>query len=425
MAINLKELTRKDRVLVSVECDSFFLSTNKTKKAQPIFNKLKSKTKLPKRFDPELWMIITMVGKALVSGCRGSQLTLSGANYTFVNASRQNNLDHRRARKVLDTLEEMGYIQLFIGYKDFKRDISIMSCVLFSEELIQLFPDNIVKSYGRSITLDEMVEIKDSKTKLPLAKLTRFKGVGANKQFMWDYNSLLQQHDIRLGSKKCFVQYKQVFADDLDGAGRVYSFGSFQTMQGYLREVITIDGQRCTEVDIKANHISMMYLLEGVKLDKDFDCYDVDLYGYEYKDTRALCKMAVMCMINCKSSVGAAKALQKIVQDDQEDTEPYLLPFHDRDSDFFQLVVNLLKKKHDRLDFFKRGEILWKKLQRLDSKVMEGVLQHFTKKGEVVLGWHDSWVIRRPLRNELKRVIEDSWFHVFGTYDNCFIKVEF
>lgn len=425
MVKNLKEMTRKDRVLVSVECDSFFLATNKTKKAQPIFNKLKTFTKLPKRFDNELWMIVTMVGRSLVSGCKGSQLSLGAKNYTYVNQNRKDNLDHRRVRKVLDTLEEEGFIDLYIGYKDLKHDISIMSCVLFSEKLIELFPENIIKSYGRNITLDEMVEIKDTKTKTPIAKLTRFKGVGTNKKFMFDYNGMLQRHDIRLGSRKCFVQYKQVFADDLEGAGRIYSFGSFQTMQSYLREAITIDGQSCTEVDIKANHISMMYLLEGIKLDKTFDCYNIDLYEHKYEDTRSLCKMAIMCMINCKSAIGAAKALHKIVLDDSEDKEPYLKPFHNKDFDFFQLVVNLLKVKHKRLNFFSKDEVLWKKLQRLDSKVMEGVLEYFTEKDEVVLGWHDSWVIRKPLRPELKKVVEDSWFRVFGTYDNCFIKVEF
>lgn len=425
MAINLKEMTRKDRVLVSVECDSFFLSTNKTKKSQPIFNKLKSITKLPKRFDNELWMIITMVGKALSSGCKGSQLTMSANNYTFINKTRDNNLDHRRVRKVLDTLESLGYIKLYIGFKDLKNDISIMSCVLFSEDLVGVFPTNLIKSYGRNITLDEMVEIKDTKTKLPIAKLTRFKGVGKNKQFMFDYNGLLQRHDIRLGTRKCFVQYKQIFADDLEGAGRIYSFGSFQTMQAYLREVLTIDGQTCTEVDIRANHISMMYLLEGIKLDNDFDCYHINLPDNDYKDIRSLCKMAIMCMINCKSIIGAAKALKKIVQDDITDREPYLTPFHKKNDDFYRLVVNLLKIKHKRLEFFKREEVLWKKLQRLDSRIMEKVLEHFTKKEEVVLGWHDSWVVRKPLKKELKKVIEDSWFGVFGTYDNCFIKVEF
>ncbi|AOQ26853.1 hypothetical protein [Vibrio phage S4-7] len=425
MAKNLKEMTRKDRVLVSIECDSFFLSTNKTKKAQPVFNKLKGITKLPKRFDNELWMIVTMIGKALVSGCRGSQLTLSAGNYTLVNKERDNNLDHRRVRKVLDVLEDKGYLNFYIGYKDLREDISIMSCVLFSDKLISIFPESLVRSYGRNITLDEMVEIKDTKTKLPITKLTRFKGVGKNKKFMFEYNALLQLHDIRLGTRKCFVQYKQIFADDLEGAGRIYSFGSFQTMQSHLREIITIDGQSCTEVDIKANHISMMYLLEGIRLEKDFDCYHINLQEYIYPDIRNLCKMAVMCMINCKSSVGAAKALKKIVYDDSKDKEPYLSPFHNEGDTFYRAVVNLLTKKHDRLEFFKRGEVLWKKLQRLDSRIMEGVLSHFTEKGEVVLGWHDSWVVRKPLKDELVEVIKDSWFKVFGTYNNCFIKIEF
>lgn len=426
MAQNLKEMSRKDRVLISIECDSFFLSTNKVKKSQPIFNKLKSETKLPKRFDNELWMVITMIGKSLSSGCVGSQLTFNPKSYKFVNENRTNNLDHRRVRTVIDELESKGYLELFIGFKDFKYDISIMSCVIFSQKLIDMFPESIIKSYGRNITVDEMVEIKDTKTKQPIAKLTRFKGVGSNKQFMLTYNNLLQMHDIRLGTKKCFVQYKQIFADDLEGAGRIYSFGAFQTMQAHLRSLVTIDGQTCTEVDIKSNHISILYLLEGIKLEATYDCYCIDLQGYNYKDIRNLCKMAIMCMINCSNPVSASEALRKIVKDDKSDKEPYLEVFHEHcESDLFLSVINLLKDKHKRLNFFKKGEVLWKRLQRLDSKITEGVIEHFTRKGEVVLGWHDSWVVRKPLQEELKKVIRDSWFKVFGTYDNCFVKVEF
>ena len=196
-------------------------------------------------------------------------------------------------------------------------------------------------------------------------------------------------------------------------------------MQSHLREHVTIDSQKCTEVDIKANHISMMYVLAGIKLDKDFDCYEIGLQGFSSKDERNICKMAVMCIINCKSILGAAKALQKIVLDDAKDKEPYLKCFHEEDESFYQLVVNLLRQKHDKLNFFHKGEVLWKKLQRLDSKIMEHVIKYFTEKDEVVLGWHDSWVIRKPLKKELKDVIRESWFKVFGTYDNCFIKVEF
>lgn len=425
MATELKSLTRKERVLVSINCDSFYLSTNKTKTSQPVFDSLRSDLKLQRRYHQELWMVITMVGRALISGCNGSQITFNTRSYKFVNEERGTKLDSRRARYIIDLMEDLGYLKLYLGFKDLRTSTSMISCVMFEDKLTSLFTEGMVKRYKRSITVDEMVEVKDSKTKNLITKLTRFKGVGENKRFMLDYNQLLSDNDIRYGSRKAFVQYKQVFSDDLEGAGRIYSFGSFQTMPSFMRGKLVINGEKCTEVDLRFNHIAMLYLMQGIVLDENFDCYSIDLNGYDYQDVRSLCKLAIMCIINTNSLYKAGMALANAVKEDSECVEPYLQPFHESDVKFFHAVVKKLVTKHKKVDFFPKGVILWKKLQRLDSRVCEKVLEHFTKRGEVVLGWHDSWVVRKALQQELIEVVRESWFKVFGTYDNCFLKVEF
>ena len=418
-------MSREERVNVSIECDRFFLTINKFKNSSGIFNVLKKELGLARKYDKELWMIITLVGKSLRSGCKGSQIPMKNDTYVTANKEHQLGLNKDRAKHVILEMEINGYLDFYSGFKDFKHDIAIMSCVTFKDKLTNLFPESVVSRYARNITKDEMVEIKDSVTKQVIAKLTRFKGVGKHKDFMFEYNSLLAIHDIRYGSKRCQTVYKQIFSDDLDKGGRIYSFGTFQTMRSEMRQKLTIDGEITTECDLKANHISQLYLIHGIKLEEDFDCYSIYLEGYEHKDTRNICKMAVMCLINCKSKVAASKALEKIVKEDRDDREGYLKMFPVGNEDFYNEVINKLINKHKRIKFFNKGETLWQKMQRLDSKVCEYVLEHFTNKGEVVLGWHDSWICRRSLRQELIDTIREGWYSVFGTYDNCFIKVEF
>lgn len=422
-------MTLDERVNVSIQCDSFFLTINETKAAKPIFNQIKSLLNLPKRFDNEIWMMVTLVGKALKIGCRGSQITLSTGHYKTSNYYREDKGDTRklnrdRVKQVILEMEKHNLLDFYIGYKDVVLGVSIISCVLFNKVLIDMFPLSIIKSYSDSISLDEMVEVKDPVTKEKFVKLTRFKGVGKHKNFMLEYNNLLKESDIRKGNRKCFVQYKQVFSKDLEGAGRIYSFGSFQTMNGCLRRTITINGEEVTEVDLRANHISMIYLLNGIVIDEAFDCYYIEIEGFTYKDLRNLCKMAIMCMINCSRWDTASTALNNVVKEDKESKEPYLQVFHTQPLDFFKKVVKMLIDKHSRINFFDK-RFTWDKLQRLDSSICEKVLEHFKKKKEIVLGWHDSWVIRKSLQKELIDVVKDSWCKVFGTYANCFIKVEF
>lgn len=420
----LKTLPPKERVNVLIQCCSFFLAYRKLKSIKYIFDKLKQEFSLPSSCDKEIWMLITMVGQAQRCGATGSQIPMKTSTYTSANKMHNLGLYVKRAREVILRAEECGYVEFYKGYKDFKNDVSIMSCVIFTEKLLDLLPLSVIKLFSKPINVDEMVVIKDDEGNT-YTKLTRFKGVGVNKSMMLEYNNCLSQHDIRLGVTKCFTAYKQVFSLDLDGAGRIYSFGGFQTMRSEFRQYLTIDGEGVTEVDIKSNHIASMYLLEGIILDEDFDCYSINLEGFEYSDVRPLCKNGIMCMINCKSKHGSVKALKNIVDEEEGSSDSDLCKFYGKPLSFFKEVITKLQDKHHRLEFFNKGEVLWRKLQRLDSRVCEYVLSYFTRRDIPVLGWHDSWVIAKQYRGLLQEVIQDAWYSVYGTKDNCFTRVEY
>ncbi len=427
---HLNKLTRKQRVMISSQCDSFFITINKTKSGKVVFDYLKSTSQLPFKYDKELWMVVTAIGKSIKGGAEGTQIPLSAEKYQTANKKHQLKLNAQRASHVLEVLDEMGVLSYYKGYKDMKNNHSMTSCIIPCDYFRGLYTKNVLKNYRSNIDKTEMVVIKDSQTKKPLMKLTKFKGVNIQRQLMFDYNGLLSRNEITLAGQKCFVNYKQVFADDLDGAGRIYSFGGFQTSPSYMRSSIRINGNVTTECDIKGMHCMSLYCLEGIRVPVGFDPYTIDstILGIGVKGSRAFCKMAVMCMINCKTVHGSAKALLNVWEKDQKESvvEDRDFPaLTNCDLDKCKMVVRALQELNHRLDFYPKDTVLWKTLQRLDSKVMEGVISRFIKKDLVTLVWHDSVVVEKEHQKLLIQCIKDSWYSVFGTYDNCYVDIEF
>jgi hypothetical protein len=430
--IELRTLTRKDRTLISAQCERFFLVINKYKDAQPVFNVLKESLGLPDRYDPEIWCVITCVGKSLRTGVNGSQFSLKSANFTTANKIHNLKLNQKRASEVIRRLDEQGWLVYYKGYKNLKVEDDLMrSCIIFSKKLTSLFSIRLIARYAEKISQTEMVEVRDSKTKLPFMKLTRFKNVNSRRNSMYDYNKVLHEGDITLGGFNCAVTYKQVFSDDLDGAGRLYTFGGFQTAHGDLRSLIKIKGNIVTEVDIKGIHPSICRLLQGCpKVDESFDPYGI---GSEFKsdwsviELRSICKAAMMCMINCKRKKGASEALYNIWAKDcnRLDDDRWFPSIKYFDIDLAETLITYLEEHNSPVVFFGKGSLDWKQLQRCDSRVCEGVVARFTQKGIPVLCWHDSWVCEVQHRDFLIQCIKDSWFEVFNTKDNCFLKVEF
>lgn len=430
--IELKSLTRKERTLISVQCERFFLSINKYKDAQPVFNVLKESLGLADRYDPEIWCVITCVGKSLRSSAKGSQFSLKSANYTTANKIHNLKLNQKRASEVIRKLDEQGWITHYKGYKNPKvEDDQMRGCIMFSHKLTSLFSIALVTRYSQKISHTELVEVRDSKTKLPFMKLTKFKNVNDRRDFMHSYNNVLHNCEITLGGVVCAVTYKQLFSDDLDGAGRLYTFGGFQTARGDLRSLIKINGNTVTEVDVRGIHPSICRLLQGCpSIDKDFDPYGID---YNLKadwglvDLRGICKAGMMCMINCKSKHGAAEALYNIWSGDMERTadDKWFPRIEYFDVDIAKQLINSLELHNNPIIFFGKGSLDWKQLQRCDSRVCEGVVSRFTQRGIPVLCWHDSWVCEVHHQDFLIQSIKDAWFEVFNTKDNCFLKVEF
>ncbi len=422
----LIKLKRKEMVdIISGCCDGFlsFNDTNVVKKLSTlILNDLQHVTGINKCVK-EIKTILTLTGTCLRRGCEGSQLPMGAEVFVKANKITGKALNHKRMKLVVQSLEEGGYLEYYVGFRNELLNEAITGCFIVKDKLKVLFSQKAVNTFKLKRTSDEVVEIKDENGNI-ISKLGNFSGITYHRSLMTDYNDCLLNHKITRDGKTYYVQYKQVFSINLDGAGRVYSLGGFQSTEAGLRKNIKIDGEDTVECDITSNHLAIMYTLEGLTLDPSFDCYQVDIQGYSYKDLRLLCKYAIMCMINCKTKVGSYGALHKIVKKAKDKPDNQLSVFNG-DIGICRDVIRKLETKHKLLTFFKKDEVLWRKLQRFDSMVCEKVIHHFTKINSPVLCWHDSWRVSYKHKDVLSEVILKSWFNTFGTRDNCFLKIEF
>lgn len=427
--IELKDLNLEERVKISIQCKGFFIHTYKPKAAYPLFDILKKDLGLGVRYDSEVWCLLTCINESLRAGCTGSHFPLKNTHYKTANEITKQNISARRMCKVLEEADKRGWVTFYKGYWNHKYD-NMQSCIILSETSLKIFSATISNKYSGSLGGKEVVEIRDPDTKIPIMKLTRFKGISEQRRLMEDYNNLLKSFEIKLGDVECYVEYKQVFSKDLTLAGRIYSYGGFQTSRKEFRPFITIDDEATTEVDVRGIHPSICRLLQGCDpLEESFDPYGVNSQGVfesiPRKEFRLLCKFGVLMMINCKSHKGASKALNNLVKKDNSVGDKSLFNCSELTVDDHYLLIGFLMEHNNPVKFFGEGSYSWDTLQRYDSLVCEGVIKRFISKGKCVLCWHDSWVCKRSDREFLMECIKESWYEVFNTKDNLFLKVEF
>ncbi len=408
--IELKTLPEEERTLIGAIADTYFLSYSKLKSCTKIFNTLKAVTGLSKTYDKELWMIITCCGRTLKSGLKHSELPLTYKHYKTVRDDFSIMLDHKRASKVVSTLDSLNYITHYKGYGTPAKETFnwMRSVIKFEDSLINMFDTKVLSGFKNSLNLVETLEIRDDNKK-NILQYQKIKGVGEKRLRLSKYNKVLANSNITYQGESCLVIYKQVFSGDLDGAGRFYTASKFQTLRSDTRKYIKIDGNSCTEIDLSNLHVSILRVLQGIPpVAQGFDQYQIK--GYQ----RLHAKMAIMCMINCKTKRGAGSALFNMSED-----EGFGLSKEDCSD-----LVSKLESHNNPVKFF-NTEFDWKVLQRLDSKICEFIIDKFCDLGYCVLSYHDSWIVEKNHAELLKKIIKKAWRFVMKVDYDCKIKVEF
>lgn len=407
------------------------------KKFDSIFNGIRSflgdkfKSDL---YDPEIWMIVKMLTSSLKVNKKGCWFPRKYDTYVEFNKTSRNKMKLSRDRIcfILDYMEKLGHIDMYVGCKNWSHesdyDESITSRVIFKESMIGLVENDMLDSVKSPYDSLPILEIKKGKDKKPLKNISKFKGVNLKKNNIKRYNEFLKDQVISLFGETHNLHFKRIFIEDLHGCGRWFDCGKFQTLKKGLRKSIKINGNKTTEVDLKSLHTNLIATLLGIDLQgKDpYKVYDPELVEWVggLDNLRSLSKLAMMCIINCKTKHGSKKALYNSYEKERNDFDSIMFNLEDN-KDKFDKIIDMLLEHNKELVFFGKGSYDYKILQNIDSDICEVVLMKCMNRGFLALPYHDSWVCEHSRQEDLIQILKEAWFSVLGVMLNFNYKIEY
>ena len=393
---------------------------------------------------------VTNTARALHNRGFGWRVSLD-KNYYSGNKAK---IGYKNVIKLLAFLEEMGYITVYKGYVSSWKSIYngltpeyvIGSYVVLHSQLIDKFHQLADKNMNVKWDELDVVEIRNRETGEVMSNKGK-KGVVEQRVKMQNYNNSLKDADIKYrGNPVCTVEYKRIFLDTMDIAGRLYvDGGGVQILEQRLRsEHLTIDDEPVVELDYHAIHPSILYqylLWDGCNaydlLGSDFSPYGADmsfvpivqeevdkqskLLGKKYNPLRNLVKLAILIGINSVDRSQAVGAMAGKVREDL---------FKEQEDKLFAGVVTPIPVgrildaviEHNdlvRQHFYNDKGVF---LQRVDSDIIMKVVEIMVQKGHSVLCYHDSVLTKQSAEEDLRKAMFAAWESYFG--NTVFCKVD-
>jgi len=421
MTINLKDLSPEDRTLITIGCEPFYIGFNENKKLIPVHNHFMKY--LPSNHKKEVWVFITSAINPIKKGLSGSMFSLRKANYTKANELNGSKISYVKCKRVVETLDKLGYINLYKGFFDLETNTSLKSCYTITDRLIEVFDKVDMERVGRPLPVATFIELRDSKTGDLITELSKLRGIKNKRELVVKYNKVLEAFDIRCKMHPVCAVYKRVFTDCLDKHGRWYTQSCLQTTRSEFRKHITINGMKTTEVDFKQMHPRILMEIDKVYKPMSWEPYccikDILGEGDDTNSSRLLSKYAMMCLLNSKDIKTAKAALFKIFSEKSEFKGIRL-----GKGDITKIFDRLIEKNENIAHWFGK-EDLWAMLQHYDSEIAAYVINVFTNLSKCVLPWHDSFVVSVNDRDLLIQTMRDGWKEVLGDNRNCFYDIEF
>ncbi len=416
--IELKTLGYKERYDLVRGFEPFFLAYRKPnyqKKARDLLVDL-----FGVEFDNEICTILTAVAKAKRYSTTGVQFSLSKPNYTTASKITGQQVSYLKMKKLLQSLEDHSYLEVYLGYYKGK-DNSMKTCLKFHPKLLDLLSNKACKSQGMKRAEGvPLVEVTDSslstKTRKVFKTNSSIKGVGEITKQIRKANKLYEDNEITFNGEVCCVIYKRRFSDSLRFAGRWYTVGTFQTEDKTLRHTIKINKHDTTEVDFSYIHPAIFATLSGIDLPESYDPYAVDYLlstKLSFEKVRDLAKQGLMSLFYASNR---GTALYEIRNNLRKEGVTCIKE---------KCLLEALEDHNFFLHEYFYNKENWKIAQFVDSQIATHIIMHFAGRQEVCLSYHDSFIVKMSLQEELILLMEDSWMRVLGNTDNFKYKVEF
>ena len=457
MIYRLEDMDESEVMTLNLTNVSPSLYYHESKWFKPVVDKLLAYVPEKERKAPHIKAVkwfVTQSSRAVKAGCAGF--------YVFLHHSQYKNsplgVGHKPVMNILSTMEQAGYIDIYIGFADFSKEVVAhkqQSFVHLTEKGRQLW-ESVESRNIPKLKLEDVVEIRDRETK-SLQTTQGIKGVKEVREQVTNLNATLANTVIAYkGMPLAPTEYKRVFTDNLYGHGRFYvAGGGVQLLPAiYRSEYLTFDGEKVVELDFSSLHPNLLYeQLEatgeykplegdgGVKeiLGESFKPYDADIshlvnvdealvqshkekYALQsYDPVRNLLKLALLISLNSIDRNQAGAALRAKLQNDKHRTEEYR-EFVGLDTSLMAWKVCDAVKEHNYLieDYFYKD--IGFKLMNKDSNIASSVVEKLLNAEEPVLIYHDSFIVRESNVELLYNAMKEAWGEEMGS--NKFCKIE-
>lgn len=174
------------------------------------------------------------------------------------------------------------------------------------------------------------------------------------------------------------------FAD----GGRFYG-GFWQRVPKKWRERISINACHTVEIDYSGLHVVILYALEGIDYWKEVGTDPYDIPKAEKSDRmRQLLKLILLCILNNNDKATTIKAIMNKINFDPEE---FSWVKEDK-VDISDIIDNFCSVHKPIEKHFYTGVGI--KLQNIDSRIAEYVINSLTNKDIPVLCIHDSFVVQ-------------------------------
>lgn len=340
----------------------------------------------------------------------------------FFSTSKNDNPHKVKLESFLDVIDWMvkeGYVKSIIGDRGYSNSTSRRASRFTDLPKLQQLLNLGAPSLKVHVAPEVSAIVLKAKNERPIP-FKETKAIAAMRKQLVRYNELLASKSIAIGGTSLYQEkiYRVFRNESFKKHGRYYG-GSWMNCKSDLRPTITINGEPTVELDFSRFHITMLYHLEN--LEPLSDSYKIPNYP------EWLVKDLINRAINCRSEDATIKAMLE-----EED-----------DNNKLKLKVKIGKKKYKKRKILKKNGLeidynylktlmkevisyhqpvvhklfkgLGLDLQYIDSKITSGIIDHFLNMNEIVLPVHDSFIVRVSLKDELEKVMIESYYSEVGS----------
>ena len=353
---------------------------------------------------------------------------------------------HPNTLGLLNALEAEGLISISKGYR-VDKDTRESSYFIITEDLKDLVREYVDLSEVKMVLQEDVLILRDDrKMQVEYAKTQKVREMI---QQIKKFNKELRKHRITHRGEVINVALKRIFnSESFKLGGRFYEGqGNVQTLPAEERKHLRIDGEECISLDYSAIHLSIAYSLVGVSWLEGFCPYNVELgdsalvYPDEiqefvetfskevsYNPVRNLIKIAVLVMINAKSTRSAIGAIRNKFNKDlikvgtEEEGSRIFAGIDPETLNLSEIVEKVQHHNGEVREYFNSGA--GTELQFIDSQIMAGILTDLSEAGIIALPIHDSVIVQAKYQDVLLRSMVNNYRVVCGNDHNCRISAK-